>query len=236
VRGSFFTRYSKARKATSDAVRLIPSEIAVGLPVVRKYFPDLTERQVSQFADLLPVYREWNARINVISRKDLDAFYLHHVLHSLAIACFVRFGPGARILDAGTGGGFPGIPLAILFPDAHFHLVDSIGKKIRVTEAVVQAVGLTNVTTEKARLESIGGTYDFIVSRAVTTMRELYQWLHRRLAAEQRHAVPNGFLLLKGGDLTGELRDAGRKAEVVEISRYFDEPFFETKKIVYLAL
>jgi 16S rRNA (guanine527-N7)-methyltransferase len=208
----------------------------VDLSVVHKYFPSLSQTQVRQLSDLLPVYREWNARINVISRKDMDDFYLHHVVHSLSIARFVQFGEDARILDAGTGGGFPGIPLAILFPTARFHLVDSIGKKIRVVEAVVQAIGLQNVTAEQARLEAIGGTYDFVVSRAVTSVRELHQWLHRRLAVQHRHPVANGFLLLKGGDLTEELRDAGRKAEVIEISRYFDEPYFETKKIVYIPV
>ena len=205
------------------------------LSVVRKYFPGLSRTQDAQLSALYPVYQEWNARINVISRKDMDAFYLHHVLHSLSIACFVRFEKGARILDAGTGGGFPGIPLAILFPETHFHLVDSIGKKIRVAEAVADAVGLRNVTAEQARLESIGGSYDFIVSRAVTTIRELYHWLHRRVSVQQRHTLANGFLLLKGGDLADEIRDSGKKAEVVEISRYFDEPFFETKKIVYVT-
>jgi len=206
------------------------------LDVILKYFPDLTEQQREQFAALRPLYEDWNAKINVISRKDMDAFYEHHVLHSLAIARLVSFRPMADVLDVGTGGGFPGIPLAILFPETHFLLVDSIGKKIRVVEAVKEALSLGNVKAMQCRAEQLQGEFDFIVSRAVTAMPELVGWVRKLVSPSQYHTLHNGLICLKGGDLETELKPFGKKAKVYDISQFFQEPFFETKKVVYLPL
>ena len=201
---------------------------------ILKYFPEITERQKEQFAALLPLYEDWNAKINVISRKDMDNFYEHHVLHSLAIAKVQPFKPMAEILDVGTGGGFPGIPLAILFPDAHFHLIDSIGKKIKVVQSVAEQLELTNVRTEQIRAEQLRGEYDFIVSRAVTDLSQFTQWVRGKVSTIQYHKLRNGILYLKGGDLTDELAPFKKKARTWDISNFFQEDYFLTKKVIYL--
>lgn len=199
-----------------------------------KYFPTLSDQQRQQFTALQDLYAEWNAQINVISRKDMDAFYLHHVLHSLAIAKVMAFNGGAKVLDVGTGGGFPGIPLAILFPETHFILVDSIGKKIKVVEEVSAALGLKNVKAIHGRAEEIKGQFDFVVSRAVTRMSPFYAWVKDKFLANSRHSLPNGILYLKGGDLMEELDEAKRPYRIYPIPRFFDDPFFETKVVVYV--
>jgi 16S rRNA (guanine527-N7)-methyltransferase len=204
--------------------------------IIFHYFPDLTETQKSQFAALYDQYRDWNEKINVISRKDIENLYINHVLHSLGIAKVASFKPGASILDVGTGGGFPGIPLAILFPETQFHLVDSIGKKITVVKGVAEAIGLKNVKAEQIRAEQIKGKYDFIVSRAVTRLKEFYGWIHQKVKAESIHAKDNGILYLKGGDLDEELAELKKLHQVFDLSDYFKEEFFETKKVVYVPL
>ncbi len=201
---------------------------------ILKYFPEITERQKEQFAALLPLYEDWNSKINVISRKDMDNFYEHHVLHSLAIAKVQPFKPMAEILDVGTGGGFPGIPLAILFPDARFHLIDSIGKKIKVVQSVAEQLELTNVRTEQIRAEQLRGEYDFIVSRAVTDLSQFTQWVRGKVSTIQYHKLRNGILYLKGGDLTDELAPFKKKARTWDISDFFQEDYFLTKKVIYL--
>ncbi len=202
---------------------------------ITTYFNDLTEVQLYQLNQLAALYKEWNAQINVISRKDIDELYLRHVLHSLGIAKVQSFKPGTHILDVGTGGGFPGIPLAILFPECKFHLVDSIAKKLKVIDEVVEALGLTNVKTTHSRVEDIKGTYDFIVSRAVAAMPTFVHWVKGKIAKKQNHELKNGILYLKGGDLTQELADFP-KATIYNLSDYFTEDFFETKKVVHLPL
>lgn len=201
---------------------------------ILKYFPKITERQKEQFAALLPLYEDWNSKINVISRKDMDNFYEHHVLHSLAIAKVQPFKPMAEILDVGTGGGFPGIPLAILFPDARFHLIDSIGKKIKVVQSVAEQLELTNVRTEQIRAEQLRGEYDFIVSRAVTDLSQFTQWVRGKVSTIQYHKLRNGILYLKGGDLTDELAPFKKKARTWDISDFFQEDYFLTKKVIHL--
>jgi 16S rRNA (guanine527-N7)-methyltransferase len=203
---------------------------------IASYFPSLTEKQRQQFAQLESLYAEWNEKINVISRKDIDNLYVNHVLHSLGIARVQAFKPGAHVLDVGTGGGFPGIPLAILYPQTRFHLVDSIGKKIAVVNAVAQALGLQNVRAEQARAETLKGQYDFIVSRAVTRLKEFYGWVHPRCATRSVHELHNGILYLKGGDLEEELAELKKPYRVFELSDFFAEEFFETKKVVYVPL
>jgi 16S rRNA (guanine527-N7)-methyltransferase len=173
-----------------------------------KYWPELSESKVDQLTQLKALYDDWNQKINVVSRKDMDAFVIHHVLHSLAITKYIRFQPGSRILDLGTGGGFPGIPLAIFFPDVHFHLVDSIGKKIKVVGGVKESLGLTNVTSQHARVEEVKGQYDFIVSRAVAPLADLLTWTKGKYSGEQRNALPNGLICLKGGDLKEEIAES----------------------------
>jgi 16S rRNA (guanine527-N7)-methyltransferase len=196
-------------------------------------FPNLSNRQTEQFAKLGPLYAEWNEKINVISRKDIEALYLRHVLHSLGIAKVQTFLPGARVLDIGTGGGFPGIPLAILFPETEFVLVDSIGKKIKVVGEVARELGLENVEAIHGRAEKQKGQFDFIVSRAVTNMSDFVKWTRNKFAKENRHPLANGILYLKGGDLQEELKPFP-KARIYPLSEFFEEDFFETKKVVYL--
>jgi 16S rRNA (guanine527-N7)-methyltransferase len=204
--------------------------------IIYHYFPDLTEKQKQQFAALFDLYKDWNEKINVISRKDIDNLYINHVLHSLGIAKVMAFKPGARVLDVGTGGGFPGIPLAILFPETSFHLVDSIGKKITVVNGVADSLGLTNVHGEQIRAEQIKAEYDFIVSRAVTRIKEFYQWVHRKTRKQSTHPLDNGILYLKGGDLDEELAELKKLHQIYDLSDYFKEEFFETKKVVFVPL
>lgn len=205
------------------------------MDIILKYFPKLTENQINQFQALEELYKDWNAKINVVSRKDIDELYLRHVLHSLGIAKVIQFKDGTSVLDVGTGGGFPGVPLAILFPNCKFHLVDSINKKLKVVNAVCEAIELTNVKTTHSRVEAIDETYDFIVSRAVTAMPEFTKWVKGKIAKKQCNELKNGILYLKGGDLTEELS----KYETVKaylLSDYFDEAFFDTKKVIHLPL
>ena len=204
--------------------------------IVSKYFPNLNSRQTELLNQLQPLYAEWNAQINVISRKDFPEFYERHVLHSLAIAKFIRFTPGTKILDVGTGGGFPGIPLAIIFPEVQFHLVDSIGKKIKVVNGVIKSLGLKNVTAKQIRAEQLTEKYDFVVSRAVTRLPEFVSWIRKNISQKQKNSVPNGILYLKGGDISEEIKPFERNICVQNLSEYFKEDFFETKKLVHLPL
>lgn len=203
--------------------------------LIFKYFPNLSDEQEHRFNLLEDLYQDWNQKINVVSRKDIDELYLRHVLHSLGIAKFQEFKPKASILDVGTGGGFPGIPLAILFPETQFTLVDSIGKKIKVVEEVVEGLGLKNVVPVNSRVEEIKGRYDFIVSRAVAAMPTFMHWVKGKIKKESIHERRNGILYLKGGDLTEELKNY-KAAQVFKLTDYFKEEFFETKKLVYLPL
>ena len=200
-----------------------------------KQFPNLTENQILQFQKLEALYQDWNAKINVISRKDIDELYTKHVLHSLAIAKIQPFEPGTFVLDVGTGGGFPGIPLAILFPETRFYLIDVIAKKIKVVQAVVDALELKNVKAEQMRAENVKGDFDFIVSRAVTNMPDFVSWIKDKIKKQNRHQLPNGILYLKGGDLTEELKDFPNAIEY-NIADFFSNDFFETKKVVHLPL
>lgn len=204
--------------------------------IIVDYFPDLTSKQKDQFEKLFELYRDWNDKINVVSRKDIENLYVNHVLHSLGIAKVMKFNPGAEVLDVGTGGGFPGIPLAILFPETKFHLVDSIGKKITVVNGVAQGIGLKNVKGEQIRAEQIKGEYDFIISRAVTRLKEFYGWIHQKVKSKSTHDLDNGILYLKGGDLDEELAEIKRLHQVYDLSNYFKEDFFETKKVVYVPI
>lgn len=208
----------------------------VTVDIIFRYFPQVTDVQQKQFAQLFDLYREWNDKINVVSRKDIDNLYVNHVLHSLGIARVNSFLPGSRVLDVGTGGGFPGIPLAILFPETQFHLVDSIGKKITVVRAVSEGVGLKNVKAEQIRAEEIKGEYEFVVSRAVTRLKEFYGWIHRKVKKESIHELKNGILYLKGGDLQEELAEARKAYTLYNLSDYFTEEFFETKKVVHVPI
>jgi len=205
-----------------------------GVEIIQSYFPHLTEKQVEQFTKLEELYSDWNSKINVISRKDMDEFYIHHVLHSLGISKVMQFQPGTKVLDIGTGGGFPGIPLAILFPDTHFHLVDSIGKKITVVKDVVKRLNLTNVEAQQARAEELVRKYDFVVSRAVTRMINFYPWVKNKIRKEDINEYPNGILYLKGGEVDEELEELGKSYVVYHLEDYFKEDFFETKKVVYM--
>lgn len=200
------------------------------------YFPELSETQRKQFGALYDLYTDWNAKINVISRKDIENLYLHHVLHSLAIARLIRFKEGSSVMDIGTGGGFPGIPLAILFPDVTFHLVDSIGKKIKVAQAVAESVGLTNVTFRHGRAEEEKQVFDFVVSRAVMPLADLVKIARKNMKKEQSNALPNGLICLKGGELQHEILPFRQKAVMEELSDYFEEEFFKTKKVVFVPL
>ena len=202
--------------------------------IILKYFPQLTEEQQRQFDALDALYREWNAKINVISRKDIDNLYEHHILHSLAIAKVINFRPGTEILDFGTGGGFPGIPQAILFPECKFKLIDGTGKKIRVAQEVAKAIGLKNCQPEHLRGEDEKGKYDFVVSRAVMPLPDLVKIVTKNVAREQHNALPNGIICLKGGDLQEETRPYRNIVETTEISQFFDEEWFKEKYIIYL--
>lgn len=202
---------------------------------ILKYFSDISDTQKAQFQQLDYLYHDWNAKINVISRKDIDELYTKHVLHSLAIAKVQKFEPGTYVLDVGTGGGFPGIPLAILFPDTRFYLIDVIAKKINVVKAVAEALELKNVKAEQLRAENVKGDFDFIVSRAVTNMPDFVSWTKDKIKKQQKHELKNGILYLKGGDLTEELKDFPKATEY-NIAAFFDNEFFETKKVVHLPL
>lgn len=207
-----------------------------GVDIIYHYFPKLSEKQREQYRQLGELYPHWNTQINVVSRKDIDKLYLHHVLHSLGIAKFTNFVPGTRILDVGTGGGFPGIPLAILFPDVQFHLVDSIGKKIKVVRNVATTLGLENVEADHIRAEQLDEKYDFIVSRAVTRLADFYPWVANKFLKKHKNAISNGILYLKGGDLNDELKESRLRAEVYALSDFFEEDFFETKQVVYIPV
>ena len=211
---------------------LIPGKIIL----IHKYFPELTERQQEQFEALDALYHDWNAKINVISRKDIDQLYEHHVLHSLAIAKTIRFRPGTRILDFGTGGGFPGVPLAILFPDCEFKLIDGTGKKIRVAQEVAQAIGLTNCHPEHLRGEDERGQYHFVVSRAVMPLPDLVKIVRKNIAKPQLNALPNGILCLKGGDLQAETQPFRNIVETTDISTFFAEDWYKGKYVIYLPI
>lgn len=211
------------------------TKINMNAEIVFKYFPNLSDIQRQQFVALENLYKDWNLKINVVSRKDIEDLYLRHVLHSLGIAMVQPFKPGSDILDVGTGGGFPGIPLAILFPDSKFTLVDSIGKKIKVVEEVVDGLQLQNVTPINKRVEDLDKQFDFIVSRAVAAMPTFVHWVKGKIKKESKHERRNGILYLKGGDLSEELKDY-RNAQTFELSDYFSEDFFSTKKVVYLPL
>ena len=203
---------------------------------ILKYFPNLSERQKEQFQQLDALYHDWNAKINVISRKDIDNLYEHHVLHSLGIAQYINFRAGTIVMDLGTGGGFPGIPLAIMFPEVKFHLVDSTKKKILVCDEVIKGLGLQNVTTRWCRAEEEKGKFDFVVSRAVMPLADLVKICRKNVAKECHNALPNGLICLKGGELESETYPMKNSVEIVPLSDYFSEPFFETKKVVYLPL
>jgi 16S rRNA (guanine527-N7)-methyltransferase len=207
----------------------------MGVDIIYKYFPELTAKQKEQFRALGPIYNEWNAKINVISRKDMENFYEHHVLHSLAIAKLVKFKDFTEIMDAGTGGGFPGIPLAILLPDAKFFLVDSIGKKIKVVHEVSKTLDLQNVEAEKVRMEQVDRTFDFIISRAVTALPDFVKWTRYKFHGKSFNVIPNGILYLKGGNFKPELQQIKKlKKKVYPLTDLFTEPFFETKSLIHL--
>ena len=207
-----------------------------GVKLLLKYFPDLTEEQRKQFAALYELYIDWNSKINVISRKDIENLYEHHVLHSLGIARVIRFRAGSSVMDLGTGGGFPGIPLAILFPDTKFHLVDSIGKKVRVATEVANAIGLKNVTFRHARAEEEKQTFDFVVSRAVMPLADLIKIIRKNISPKQQNALPNGLICLKGGELEHEAMPFKHKTSIHNLNEDFDEKFFQTKKVVYVTI
>jgi 16S rRNA (guanine527-N7)-methyltransferase len=202
--------------------------------IITKYFPQLTAHQQSQYEQLFDLYTHWNEQINVVSRKDIDLLFERHVLHSLGIAKVMQFLPGEHVLDVGTGGGFPGIPLAIMFPETQFHLVDSIGKKIKVVQEVASALGLQNVKASHARAEQINEKFDFVVSRAVTQLKDFYPWVYNKFNKASKNTMPNGILYLKGGDLKQEIAESGLKTRQFHLKDYFDEEFFETKQVVYV--
>lgn len=206
------------------------------MELIQKYFPNLTEEQTRQFAALYDLYTDWNAKINVISRKDIENLYEHHVLHSLGIAKIIRFRAGTSIMDLGTGGGFPGIPLAILFPESKFHLMDSIGKKVRVATEVANSIGLQNVTFRHGRAEEEKGKFDFVVSRAVMPLPDLIQIIRKNISKEQHNALPNGLICLKGGELAKEILPIKNKAMISDLKQYFEEEYFQTKKVVFVPL
>lgn len=204
--------------------------------LIETYFPDLSERQKEQYAALYDLYTDWNAKINVISRKDIENLYPHHVLHSLGIAQMLRFKDGTSVMDLGTGGGFPGIPLAIMFPETHFHLIDSIGKKIKVGQAVAEAIGLKNISFRHCRGEEEKGLFDFVVSRAVMPLNDLAKIVRKNIRKEQVNALPNGLICLKGGELANEIAPFRKQSISIDLKDFFKEEFFETKKVVYVPL
>ncbi|HML64384.1 MAG TPA: 16S rRNA (guanine(527)-N(7))-methyltransferase RsmG [Dysgonomonas sp.] len=206
------------------------------MDIILKYFPNITEKQKQQFAALYDLYADWNSKINVISRKDIENLYTHHVLHSLGIAKLIQFKDGSKIMDVGTGGGFPGVPLAILFPKCSFLLVDSIGKKIRVATEVSSAIGLENIQFRHCRAEEVKEQFDFVVSRAVMPLPDLVKIIRKNVSKEQQNALPNGLICLKGGNLEGELKPFKKTAEADDLSMYFEEEYFKTKKIVYVLI
>ena len=206
------------------------------MEIITKYFPTLTETQRAQFAALYDLYMDWNSKINVISRKDITNLYEHHVLHSLGIAQYTQFAPGTTIMDLGTGGGFPGIPLAILFPEVKFHLVDSIGKKVRVATEIATAIGLKNVTFRHCRAEEEKQKFDYVVSRAVMPLTDLLKIIRKNISTEQRNALPNGLICLKGGELEKETMPVRHQTELFDLNTVFEEEFFETKKVVYVSV
>jgi len=208
--------------------------VEISSALIQKYFKDLSKEQIAQFDQLYDLYSFWNAQINVISRKDIEELYERHILHSLGIAKFCRFKAGEKVLDVGTGGGFPGIPLAILFPETQFHLVDSIGKKIKVVVEVAAALGLTNVKASHLRAEQVTDKYDFVVSRAVTRLIDFYPWVKGKFNKDSKNAIANGILYLKGGELAEEIKESNLKAELYPLNAYFEEEFFETKYVVYI--
>jgi 16S rRNA (guanine527-N7)-methyltransferase len=205
-----------------------------GFQIIKTYFPELNEQQFVRLESLGELYQEWNSKINLVSRKDIELLFERHVLHSLAIAKFIRFKPGSHVMDVGTGGGFPGIPLSICFPEVRFTLVDSIGKKTAVVADIANRTGLDNVEVITTRAEQIRGQFDFVVSRATAPLADLYRWTSKSISKKQYHAIPNGIICLKGGDLREELLPFKSRVEVVPISQYFREEFFETKKLVFL--
>ena len=206
------------------------------MDIILKYFPDLTDTQKEQFAALYDLYTDWNSKINLISRKDITNLYEHHVLHSLGIAKVIQFKAGTSVMDLGTGGGFPGIPLAILFPDTKFHLVDSIGKKVRVATEIANAIGLKNVTTRHCRAEEEKQLFDFVVSRAVMPLTDLLKIIRKNISSEQHNALPNGLICLKGGELDREVMPVKHQTIVTDLKDFFSEEFFETKKVVYVTV
>lgn len=203
---------------------------------ILKYFPELNETQRNQFATALELYPEWNAKINVISRKDIDNLEVNHILHSLGLVKFVKFAPGTRVMDLGTGGGLPGIPLAIYYPDVTFHLVDRIGKKLKVAQDIAERIGLTNVTFQHGDVGEVKGKFDFVVSRAVMDLGDMVPLVKRFIALDDHNAIPNGLICLKGGDLSGEISQYRNKVLIDELAHYFSEEFFKTKKVIYLPL
>ncbi len=206
------------------------------MQTIKKYFPNLSDKQIEQFEALYDLYYDWNNKINVISRKDIENLYLHHVLHSLAIAKIINFRSGTTVMDMGCGGGFPGLPLAIMFPETKFHLVDSIGKKIRVATEIAKAIDLTNVTTTHSRAQEIKEKYNFVVSRAVMQLPELVKICRKNISKEQNNSLPNGIICLKGGDMSAETRQFKNCVEITELEKIFDEEFFKDKKVVYVPI
>lgn len=213
--------------------RFKTGQIITMIDTIKKYFPSLSEEQTRQLETMMKLYPEWNDKINVISRKDIDNLEINHILHSLAIAKFLRFTPGSHILDFGSGGGLPGLPLAVLFPDVQFHLIDRIGKKMRVSSEIADAIGLKNVTFQHGDIGECREKFDFIVSRAVMPQKDLVKLATKNISREQRNALPNGIISLKGGDLNAEMRGLEKRSEIVPVSNYFSEPFFSTKEIVF---
>lgn len=203
---------------------------------IKKYFTQLTEAQLGQLEVMLTLYPQWNAKVNVISRKDIDNLEVNHILHSLAIARFIQFNTGTRVLDLGTGGGFPAIPLAMMFPNTHFHLVDRIGKKLRVAEDVARQAGLKNITLQHGDIKEVKGAFDYVVSRAVMPLPDMVPLVRRLIDRQQRNTIPNGLICLKGGELDDELRPYAKQVLVEELSAFFSEPFFATKKLIFLPI